>query len=225
LRITGVDLVAVHGISDALAQTMLAEIGTDRPKWPTEKPCCSGLGLAPKKEIAGGKVLRSRTMQHRNGAAQACRMAAQSVSRSPGAFGACYRRMQGRLGPAQALVATAHKIARTVYHLLKDRGHYHDIGAAEYHNRFREREMPYWQKKAAKLGSTLSPASQIMPEPELFLSTTMLGARLGTEPPLTFPCPHVVGAGRSYSSLTSVFLAESQPRLQTTFARIGKSKS
>ena len=55
-------------------------------------------------------------------------------------------------------MATAHKIARTVYHMLKDRVPYHDIGAAEYNKRFRERELQYLQKKAAKLGYTLSPA-------------------------------------------------------------------
>ena len=158
LRITGVDLVAVHGISDSLAQTILAEIGTDMSKWPDDKHFCSWLGLAPKNDISGGKVLKSRTLKNRNRATQAFRMAAQSVSRSHCAFGAFYRRMKGRLGPAQALVATAHKIARTVYHMLKNRVPYHDIGAAEYNQRFREREMHYLQKKAAKLGYTLSPA-------------------------------------------------------------------
>jgi transposase len=118
----------------------------------------SWLGLAPKNDISGGKVLKSRTMKNRNRAAQAFRMAAQSVIRADCAFGAFYRRLKGRLGPAQALVATAHKIARTVYHMLKDRVHYHDIGAAEYNKRFREREMQYLQKKAAKLGYKLSPA-------------------------------------------------------------------
>jgi len=65
---------------------------------------------------------------------------------------------QARLGPAQALVATAHKIARTVYHMLKDRVPYQDIGAAESNKRFRERGLKYLQKKAAKLGYKLSPA-------------------------------------------------------------------
>ncbi len=155
--ITGVDLVAVHGISDALAQTILAEVGTDMAKWPDDKHFCSWLGLAPKNDISGGKVLKSRTMKNRNRAAQAFRMAAQSVIRADCAFGAFYRRLKGRLGPAQALVATAHKIACTVYH-IKDRVQYDDIGAAEYNKRFREREMHYLQKKAAKLGYTLSPA-------------------------------------------------------------------
>jgi hypothetical protein len=66
--------------------------------------------------------------------------------------------MTGRRGPAQALVATAHTLARTVYHLRKNRGQYHDIGAAESTHRFREREMHSLQKQAAKLGYPLSPA-------------------------------------------------------------------
>lgn len=150
--------MAIHGISDAIAQTIVAEIGTDMRKWPTDKHFCSWLGLAPKKDISGGNVLKSRTMKKRNRATQAFRMAAQSVSRSHCAFGAFYRRMKGRLGPAQALVATAHEIARTVYHMLRNRVQYHDIGTVEYNQRFRERELHYLHKKAAKLGYTLSPA-------------------------------------------------------------------
>ena len=158
LRIPGVDLVAVHGLSDSIAQTMLSEIGTDMSKWPDDKHFGSWRGFAPKHDISGGKVLKSRTMKNRNRAAQAFRMAAQAVIRSHCAFGAFYRRLKGRLGPAQALVATAHKIARTVYHMLKHWVPYYDIGAAEYNQRFREREMHSLQKKAAKLGYTLSPA-------------------------------------------------------------------
>ena len=43
--------------------------------------------------------------------------------------------------------------------MLKDRIPYSDIGAAEYNKRFREREIHYLQKKAAKLGYALSLAS------------------------------------------------------------------
>jgi transposase len=156
LRITGVALVAVPGISPSIAQTMRSEIGTDMRKWPDETHCCAGLGLAPNNAISGGKGLKSRTMKTRNRAPQACRMAAQAVLRADCALGAFYRRVKGRLGPAQALVATAHKIARTVYHMLQDRVPYRDLGAAEDNKRFRERALKYLQKKAAKLGDTLS---------------------------------------------------------------------
>jgi transposase len=162
-RMTGVALVAVHGIRDSLAQTILSEIGTDMSKWPDDKHFCSWLGLAPKNDISGGKVLRSRTMKNRHRAAQAFRMAAQSVVRADCAFRAFSRRLKGRLGPTQALVATAHKMARTVYHMLKDRVAYHDIGAVEYNHRFRERELQSLHKKAAKLGYTLSLAQPFTP--------------------------------------------------------------
>jgi hypothetical protein len=158
LRMTGVDLGAGHGRSAALAQTILAEMGPAMRKWPDAPPFGSWLGLAPNHAISGGKVLTSRTMKHRHRAAHAFRMAAQSVGRSHGACGAFDRRLQGRLGPAQALVATAHKIARPVYPMRKDRVPSHDIGAAEYNQRFRERELQDLQKQAAKRGYTLSPA-------------------------------------------------------------------
>ncbi len=112
-RLTGVDRVAVTGISASIAQTILAEVGTDMDKLPTVQHCCSWLGLAPHHDISGGRGLRSRTLKVVNRATQAFRQAARSDS----AFGAYCRAMRARLGPQQAIVATAHQIARVVYHL------------------------------------------------------------------------------------------------------------
>jgi transposase len=158
-RITGIDLVAVHGISASLAQIIVSEIGTDMSRFPTEKDFCSWLGLAPHNDISGGKVLRSRTLKTHNRAGQAFRQAAASVIRADCAFGAFYRRLKSRLGPAQAVVATAHKIARVVYHMLKHQMEYQAVTAADYEQRFREREIKYLKRKAARLGFSLSPAT------------------------------------------------------------------
>ena len=116
-RLPGVDLVAVTGLSTSIAQTILAEVGTDRRQFPTVKHCCSWLGIAPHTDISGGRVLRSQPLKVVNRATQAFRQAAQSVARSDSACGAYVRAMRARLGPQQAIVATAHKIARVVYHL------------------------------------------------------------------------------------------------------------
>jgi len=40
--------------------------------------------------------------------------------------------MRAKLGPSQAIVATAHKIARIVYHMLKEKTPYQAMEAAEY---------------------------------------------------------------------------------------------
>jgi len=157
-RITGVDLVAVEGISASLAQTIISEVGTDMSRFPTEKHFCSWLGLTPHHEISGGKILRNHTLKTDNRAGQALRQAAACVIRSKSAFGAFYRRKKAQLGPMQALVATAHKIARTVYHLLKYKTTYHDMGAETYELQFREREVAHLRQKAAKLGFTLTTA-------------------------------------------------------------------
>jgi hypothetical protein len=102
-------------------------------------------------------VLRSRTLKTDNRAGQAFRQAAASVTRSNSAFGAFYRRKRAQLGPAQALVATAHKIARTVYFMLKYKVSYQDIGAEGYETQQRDRELAYLKRKAAKLGFDLMP--------------------------------------------------------------------
>jgi len=116
-RVIGVDLVAVMGLSAITLQTIISEIGTDMERFPTVKHFCSWLGLAPHNDISGGKVLRSRTMKVHSRANQAFRQAAHSVTRSHSSIGAYYRAMRARLGRKQAIVATAHKIARIVYHL------------------------------------------------------------------------------------------------------------
>jgi len=156
-RICGVDIMAVHGVSASLAQTIVIEVGTDMSKFPNEKHFCSWLGLAPKNEISGGKMLKTKTLKTKNRAGQAFRMAAGSVMRAECAFGAFYRRQKSRLGPAQAAVATAHLIARVVYRMLKYKVEYEPLSVAAYDQHYREQQLKYLQKKAAKFGFQLAP--------------------------------------------------------------------
>ena len=156
-RICGVDLTAIHGISTSLAQTIVLEVGTDMSKFPNEKHFSSWLGLAPKHEISGGKILKSRTIKTHNRAGQAFRLAAGSVMRADCAFGAFYRRQKARLGPGQAVVATAHLIARLVYRMLKYQVEYEPLSVAEYEKHYREQQLKYLEKKAAKFGLQLVP--------------------------------------------------------------------
>jgi transposase len=147
--------VAIPGLHASTVQTIIAEIGLDMGKWPNAKAFYSWLGLAPRHEISGGKVLRRRTLKTRNRAGQAFRLAAQVVSRSHHSLGAFYRRMRARLGPKSAIVSTAHKIARIVYHLLTHRTPDRDLSADEYEQRARERDIAALHKKATRLGLTL----------------------------------------------------------------------
>ncbi len=159
--LTGVDLVSVAGLDESTIQTIITEIGTDMTRWPTTKHFCSWLGLAPHNDISGGKVLRSKTLKGRNRAGQAFRIAALSVTRSDSAFGAFFRRLAAHIGVEQAIVATAHKIARTVYAMLKNRVPFQEVGADEYERRYRQRVIARLTKKALTLGFRLVPQEEV----------------------------------------------------------------
>jgi transposase len=156
-KYVGVDLVAVDGFDESTAQTLLAEIGTQMDRFPTVKHFCSWLGLAPHNDITGGKVIRRHTLATHNRAAQALRMAAQAAGNSHSAMGDYFRRMRARLGPAAAITATAHKLARIVYHMLTHRQAYNPLTPEAYNEQLRQRELKSLTRRAAKLGMTLEP--------------------------------------------------------------------
>lgn len=158
-RINGVDLSLVDGFGVSLAQTVTMEVGSNvAEKFPTEKNFCSWLGIAPKHEISGGKVLKKKTLKTKNRAGQAFRMAANSVKKSDTLFGAMYKRFRARQGPSQATVSTAHAIARVVYRMLKYQVEFETISVNEYEKKYEEQQVKYFKKKAAKLGYQLVPA-------------------------------------------------------------------
>ena len=72
--------------------------------------------------------------------------------------------MRARLGPKQAIVATAHKIARIVYHLLKTGEPYREESDAEYERKRQERELKHLARRAQKLGYTLTVAPATLPD-------------------------------------------------------------
>ena len=163
-RVIGVDLVAVMGLSAITVQTIISEVGTDMERFPTIKHFCSWLGLAPRNDISGGKVLRSRTMKVHSRANQAFRQAAYSVTRAHSSIGAYYRAMRARLGRKQAIVATAHKIARIVYDLLKTGEPDREESEAEYERKRQEREIKHLARRAQKLGYALTAVPATTPE-------------------------------------------------------------
>ena len=153
----GVDLTQIEGLAPSSVLHLIAEIGTDLSRWPTEKHFVSWLRLAPRTKISGGKRLDQRTPAGSPRAAQILRQAATSVLRSPTALGAFHRRMRARVGVAKAVVATAAKIARLIYRLMRGRVEYTPLSAAQYDAQFHHRLSRSLQRRARQLGYALVP--------------------------------------------------------------------
>lgn len=156
-RITGVDLTRIDGIDESIALKVVSEIGTDVSRWKSEKHFASWLCLSPGNKVSGGKVLNTRTNPSANRAAAALRMAAFALSNSKSALGAYFRRMRARLGAPKAITATAHKLARLIYTMLKHGTEYVDRGQDYYEREYRQRALRNLTKRAAHLGFTLLP--------------------------------------------------------------------
>jgi transposase len=154
-HLTQTDLTQIDGIGPDTALRLVAELGMDMTRWPTEKHFTSWLTLAPQNKISGGRVLSARTQPSANRAAALLRLAAMSVGRTQTALGAFYRRLAYRVGKAKAITATARKLALLVYRMLKGELTYHDPGAAAYNTQQRDRAIRTLRKRATTLGFDL----------------------------------------------------------------------
>ena len=158
-RIFGVDLPRVPGINVLTTQTLLAEIGPDFSPFAQGAAFTSWLGLCPDNRISGGKVLSVRTRKVNNRAATALRMAAQSLHHSQSYLGHFYRRMRAKLGAPKAITATAHKLARIIYHMVTEGQEYHETICAQNEIRHRQYLEARLRKQARELGLQLVAAS------------------------------------------------------------------
>src|SRR6266481_505924 len=154
---SGVDLFATPGLAADTLLTLSSEVGFDMSPWKTIKHFTSWLGVCPGTKISGGKVLNKKTKRNPNRATQAFRMAAATQARAKTALGAFYRRIRARSGGREAVTATAHKIARIYYSLLKHGTAYVAQSEAAYEQQFKERRLKALRKHAIALGYQLSP--------------------------------------------------------------------
>jgi transposase len=153
----GVDLTLIEGIEVGTALVILAEIGVDVSRFPTEKHFASWLRLCPPQNESN-KTNRRRS--HRKGTSRvaiALRLAARSVGKTMTPLGVFYRRIRSRIGGLGAVKATAHKLACLVYRMLKYGQEYVMQSMEEYEAKIKANMFKALQRKAAAMGFELSP--------------------------------------------------------------------
>jgi transposase len=156
-RALGLDLTEIEGIDVGTALVILAEIGVDVSRFPTEKHFASWLGLCPRPQQSNRTTKKRGVRRGKNRVGQALRLAARSVGRTATPLGLFYRRMKGRLGAAGAITATAHKLARLVYQMLKYGTEYVKRSQADYEAKMKAKQEQLVRRKATALGFDLVP--------------------------------------------------------------------
>jgi hypothetical protein len=148
----GVDLTEIEGVDVGTALVILAEIGVDVSRFPTEKHFASWLGVCPRQHESNQTKKKRSPRKGKNRVAIALRMAAQALGRTQAPPGLFYRRIKGRIGGKGAVTATAHKLAGLAYWMLKYGRGYVRRSMQGYVQRAREQRERSLQHKAAALG-------------------------------------------------------------------------
>ena len=86
-----------------------------------------------------------------------------ALHRSDSALGAFLRRKKAHLGAPKAITATAHKLARLIYTMLRYGQEYVDAGAEYYERQYQQRALRAAKRRAAQLGYQLMPMPDAQP--------------------------------------------------------------
>ena len=145
----------IPGVGTRSAQVILAEIGMDMSRFPSAEHLCSWAGIAPGNHQSAGKRKSGKTNKGNKTLKSMLIQCAKSAKRVKGSyFSAQFNRISARRGKNRAAVAVAHSILTVIYHILKERVPYCDLGSDYYDSIHREHKINGYLKRLQSLGWT-----------------------------------------------------------------------
>jgi len=122
-------LSSIPGISALSARTILAEIGNDMSRFPTDGHLRSWAGLCPRNDESAGKRRSNRMRKGAPWLKTTLIQCAWAAARTKGSYlQAQFHRLRSRRGAKKAIGAVAASILTAAYHMLKDGTCYEDPG-------------------------------------------------------------------------------------------------
>jgi len=129
-------LTTIPGISDLSASIIIAEIGTDMSRFPTEGHLISWAGLCPGNDESAGKRRSTRMRKGAPWLKTALIQCAWAGVRKKGSYlQAQFYRLRARRGAKKAIGAVAASILTASYHMLANGTLYQDLGADHFDRR------------------------------------------------------------------------------------------
>ena len=145
-------LDTIPGVNRRIAEVMLAEMGLDMSRFPTANHLASWAGLAPGNHQSGGKRYSGRTTKGNKPLGSIMVQGAWSATRTKGTFlKARYHRLAARRGKKRAIVAVAHSMLVSAWHMLTYRQPYQELGGDYFDERKKESKVSYLVRRLEKL--------------------------------------------------------------------------
>ncbi|MBN2003366.1 MAG: IS110 family transposase [Anaerolineae bacterium] len=145
-------LDSIPGVDVAAAEMILAETGIDMRQFPTDKHLAAWAGVAPGNHQSGGKRYSGRTRDGNRQLQTILVQVAWAAVRTKGTFlKARYHRLAARRGKKRAIVAIAHSILVSIWHMLAHGVAYRELGADYYDQRSKGAKVAYLTRQLEKL--------------------------------------------------------------------------
>ncbi len=146
-------LDTIPGVGRRTAEQLIAEIGTDMSRFPTEAHIASWAKLSPGNNESAGKRRSGKTGKGNRWLRSCLVQAAQAAVRKKDTYlHAVYHRLAGRRGVKRAIIAVAHRILTAAYHMLIRREPFHELGASYLDERNKTKVVNRMTRRIEKLG-------------------------------------------------------------------------
>jgi transposase len=156
-------IMTIPGVSQRVAEVVVAEVGPDVGPFPSEEHLASWAGMCPGNYESAGKRQGGKTPKGNRWLKRALAQAAWAASRTKGTYlSAYYRRLAARRGRKRALVALGHTLLGMMYQLLRHGTDYAELGGDYFERRDRDRLTHRLVRRLEGLGLkvTLEPQPQ-----------------------------------------------------------------
>jgi transposase len=150
-------LSTVPGISQRVAEVIIAETGADMSRFPTAGHLASWAGVCPGNNQSGSRRKKGRTRDGNHWLCGALGIAAMGAVQTKNTYiAAQYTRLARRLGSRQkALVAVEHGLLTSIWHMLSADVDYQDLGADYFIHRDPDRARQRAVQQLNRLGYTV----------------------------------------------------------------------
>ncbi len=148
---------SVIGIQATATAAMVAEIGIDRTRFPSDKHFASWAGISPGNKQSGGKRLSGATTSGNPYLRAMLGEVAWAIARTKdNDLSAFYHRIAHRRGKQKAIMALAHTVLVILSHVLWEKKPYTDLGADYFDKLDTTRIQRHHVRRLEQLGYTVS---------------------------------------------------------------------